>query len=429
VSNRRGGFLQACLSAGAGGSRLPQPGAETDQPQARPDHARVIYHHRTQSARAEGVHIQGFVRALRLLGHEVCVICPPGIVSDTSSRPSYLVRRHALARVWQHVSASAPEWLFEVLECAYAVHCFFVLSRAIRKYRPHLIYDRYSLFNLGPAIVARRYGVDLVTEVNDATVIERSRELFFERLARRIERVILRRSTLIVTVSDRLKQLLIDSHDLADRVFAVTPNAVDPQRFEIVDGSDARHRLGLERNTVIGVVGSFVSWHGLDFLVRSVACLLNQRSDCRVILVGDGPARRDVDQLVERLDLDGRVRFTGFVAPEDVPKYIACMDVCVMPDSNDHGSPIKIFEYMAMSKAVVAPAYPPIQKVIEHGKNGILFRPRDEAELRRAVGRLLDDPDLRRHLGSNARRHVLESHTWQKNVETVLSALSRSPLQ
>jgi glycosyltransferase involved in cell wall biosynthesis len=379
--------------------------------------------------RAEGVHIQGFVRALRLLGHEVCVVCPPGIVSDISSKPSSISRRHALTRLWQHISASAPEWLFEVLECAYGVHCYLALSRAVRKHRPHLIYDRYSLFNLGPAMVARRYNIDLVTEVNDATVIRRSRQLFFERLARRIEGATLRRSILIVTVSDRLKELLTGSHDLADRVFAVTPNAVDPQRFEFIDGSDVRHCLGLERNTVIGVVGSFVAWHGLDYLVRSVACLLDERSDCRVILVGDGPVRGHVEQLVERLDLADKVRFTGFVAPEEVPKYIACMDVCVMPDSNNHGSPIKIFEYMAMGKAVVAPAYAPIEEIIEHDRNGILFQPRNEAELRRALGRLLDDPNLRRRLGSNARRDVFEGHTWQKNVETVLSALSFSPLK
>ena len=370
------------------------------------------------------MHIQGVVRALTLLGHEVCVVGPPGVPADASCDASQTPRRAAWARIWQQISGAAPEWLFEMLECAYGGYCFVVLSRAVRKHRPHLIYDRYSLFNFGPTAVAGSYGVDLVTEFNDATVIRRSRPLLFERLARRIEKTTLRRSTLVVTVSERLGELLVSTHDLPDRAFVVTPNAVDPQRFAIADGSEMRRCLGLERKAVIGVVGSFVAWHGLDYLVRSVARLLDQRPDCRVLLVGDGPVRRGIEALIERCGLEGKVSFTGFVAPEEVPKYIACMDVCVMPDSNEHGSPMKIFEYMAMSKAVVAPAYPPIERVIEHGGNGILFRPRDEAALGRAISSLLDDPELRRRLGHQARLDVLENHTWQKNVETLLAALA-----
>ncbi len=387
---------------------------------------RILYHHRTRGHGAEGVHIRGLVRAFRELGHEVEVVCPPGVERSGGADGAPPPPRRGAGSAWSGFSRLAPQLLFELLELTYNGWSRIKLAGAIRRFRPELIYDRYALFHAAPARLAARHRIPLVSEINDATFIERSRGLVLRGLARRIERRVLDRSALIVTVSNRFRDMLTAAHGTAASRVVVTPNAVDPGRFDARDAPELRARLGLEGRRVIGAVGAFVPWHGLDYLVDSVQGLLAARGDAQVLLVGDGPVRAAVERQVQRLGLDGRVRFTGFVPPEDVPRYLACMDVCLMPDSNEHGSPIKIFEYMAMGKAVVAPRYAPIEEVLEDGRTGLLFPPRDPDGLRRAIERLLDDAALRERLGDAARARVLATHTWRINAEAVLAALSRS---
>ncbi len=330
---------------------------------------------------------------------------------------------------WSGFSRHAPQVLFELTEVAYGTWARSRLDRLARRFGPDLIYDRYALFNTSPAAVASRRGIPLVTEINDATFVRRSRGLVMRGLARRRERRVLDGSTAIVTVSQRFREMLLEAHPgVPAPSVLVTPNAVDPRRFAGRDGGGdgVRERLGLAGRTVVGAVGAFVPWHGLDHLVESVEGLLRRRDDVEVLLVGDGPVRADAEALARRLGLADRVRFTGFVPPAEVPAYIAAMDVCLMPDSNEHGSPIKIFEYMAMGRAAVAPRYGPIEEVLEHGRTGMLFTPRDRGALATTIETLVGDPELRARLGACAREAVLERHTWRANAETVLSALGHT---
>jgi glycosyltransferase involved in cell wall biosynthesis len=368
------------------------------------------------------------VRALIELGHEVQLVGPPGVEGLSSRRAEKTVtgERFGFNTIWRLISRGAPEPVFEALEIAYNLYSVPRLLAHVRRSSSYLIYDRLSLFHLAPLIASTVYGIPLVSEVNDSAVIHRSRPLLFQRVARAMERVVLRRSSLVVTVSGRFQELLSDAHDVRRDDVLVTPNAVDPTRFAQTEKApkELRRRLGLEGRVVVGVIGGFVAWHGLDHLIHSLRDLLIDRDDRRILLVGDGPVRTDVEQLVSRLKLDGRVQFTGFVPAHEIPSYIACMDVCLMPDSNEHGSPIKIFEYMAAGKPIAAPRYGPIEEVIEDEVNGLLFRPRDREQLRQSVSRLLQDGELRSRLGQAGRERVLDRHTWLHNARRVLANLN-----
>ena len=96
-----------------------------------------------------------------------------------------------------------------------------------------------------------------------------------------------------------------------------------------------------------------------------------------------------------------------------------------MPDSNDYGSPVKLFEYMAMGKAVVAPSVGPIEDVIKDGENGILFKKSEVGELAKAIKLLVDDEILRSRVGEKARQSVCQNHTWTKNAEKILSYMRK----
>jgi len=110
-----------------------------------------------------------------------------------------------------------------------------------------------------------------------------------------------------------------------------------------------------------------------------------------------------------------------------LPGHVAAFDIAVMPDSNEYGSPMKIYEYMAMGKPVVAPRLGPLEDGIVDGETGILFPRRDAAALRAALEKLLRDDRLRAGMGARARDHVLAKHTWDRNAARILEVLGTTP--
>jgi len=391
---------------------------------------RVLYHHRTQGRGAEGVHIRGIVDAFRSLGHDVRLLSPPGsgVVGQRLSQKNKSRRKLSnikLNRLWKVISDQVPQFIFEIIEIGYNIYSYLGFKSILRSHHPDFIYDRYALFAISPLFIAHRYKITYILEVNDATIIQRSRPLFFEKLAGLIERAVFRNASVLLTVSENFRQRIVDAYNIPPSKIFVIPNAIDPARFHADDCRDFREKMVLHGRTVIGVVGAFVSWHGIDFLIESLQDLFATRKDLTVLLVGDGPVRAQTVALVKRLGLQTRAVVTGFVPASDVPKYISCMDICVMPDSNEHGSPMKIFEYMAMGKPVVAPKYGPIEEIIRDGNTGILFAPRDKTGLRTSIEKLLNDAELRENLGARGKEYVFGNHTWTVNAQRIVSILQR----
>jgi glycosyltransferase involved in cell wall biosynthesis len=114
------------------------------------------------------------------------------------------------------------------------------------------------------------------------------------------------------------------------------------------------------------------------------------------------------------------VIFPGAVPYEQVPEYIAMMDICVIPGSNEYRSPIKLFEYMAMEKPVVAPRLKPIQDVIQDREEGILFSTNDRESLKESLMFLIDCQEKRKIIGQNARNKIIAKHTWRQNAEQIV---------
>jgi glycosyltransferase involved in cell wall biosynthesis len=116
------------------------------------------------------------------------------------------------------------------------------------------------------------------------------------------------------------------------------------------------------------------------------------------------------------------VTFLGRVPHERVPGLVGALDIGVMPESNFYGSPLKVIEWMAAAKAVVAPRYGPLVEVIDDGEHGLLFTPRDVEHLVAQVLRLVDEPALRAQVGARAAARVTRSLTWEHNAQRVLAA-------
>ena len=363
---------------------------------------RILYSHRIQSRDGQSVHVEELVAAFRALGHEVVVVGPGFYEQAGFGGESRVVA--ALRRL-------LPGALAELAELAYNVPAYRRLARACRELRPELIYERYNLFYLAGTWLARRTGIPLFLEVNAPLAEERAAHggLRLRALARACERLVWRRATLVLAVTEVLRGRVLAAGTAPARV-RVVPNGVVPERYP---DTPARNPI-----PVLGFVGFVRDWHGLDAVIRFMA----ERPDplCAFAVVGDGPARAGLAALAESLGIAGRVRFAGLVPHEAVPAAIAGFDIALQPRVVDYASPLKIFDYMAAGRAIVAPDQPNIREILEHERTALLFDPARPEALGAAIARLLAEPALRARLGAAARAELLARDcTWRGNAARI----------
>lgn len=358
------------------------------------------------------------VEAFVGLGHVIELLAPPGVHAESIDSPHRVpAKKPVVARFVGLVASRVPEIAFECFELAYNLLEVPRLLSRVSSFSPDVIYVRYSLFTFAPALVCKWRNIPMVLEVNDATFIKRSRPLVLKAIAAKIESWIFRKASLWVTISRHFAELAYAYQKVDPGKVLVVSNAVSEQRFVPGPKTSDQKRL------VIGVVGAFVAWHGLDLLIQAILILRAKHYEFDVLLVGDGPTRRAIEEMVHRKALKDIVTFTGFVPSRRVPEFLRNMDICLIPDSNTHGSPMKLFEYMAMAKPTVAPRYGPIEEVLEHGSSGLLFNPGDVADFCGQIEKLMLDPVLREFIGQRARKAVLSAHTWSANARLIVHRL------
>ena len=145
----------------------------------------------------------------------------------------------------------------------------------------------------------------------------------------------------------------------------------------------------------------------------------------RLLIVGSGEALDDLKNLAQKLKIENQVVFAGSVPHHEVFNYIDLMDITVMAKSNWYGSPVKIFEYGAMGKAIIAPDVIPVRDVMIDAIDGILVQP-EQVALTNALEKLFIDEKLRKNIADNFKQKVLANHTWEKMAEKLLSSLSEN---
>jgi glycosyltransferase involved in cell wall biosynthesis len=386
---------------------------------------RVIYHHRTRGEHVEGVHIRGLISGMRMLGLQVILLSPRGVESesiDSGAAESRSDRGFVWAAI-RRLAKSSPEILFEFAEIFYNLLAFVRLRLLIRSRRPAFIYERYALFMFAGVLLAKSRGIPIVLEMNDSAIVERVRPLVLRSLATRMEGWILRKATGLVFVSTQFEKDCRGVHG-ALPPSVVSPNCADahlfdPSRFDKA-AVRAKLRIGPEM-MVAGYVGHFVPWHGVQWFVDEIVGRMKESPRLLLLLVGDGGVYEDVRRKVHESGQADRILLPGRVPHSQVPEMMAAMDFAVLPDSNVFGSPMKLFEFMAMGVPVVAPALPPIAEVIEHGKTGWLFPPRNAricVDTTLAVARARESLSA---AGRKAREQVLRRHQWVHNARAILS--------
>jgi len=394
---------------------------------------KAIYHHRTRGAGAEGVHILGMVHAFRKLGIEVLLISFPG--SDPEAANSESLDKTSrtdksspsLLRWLAGLTRHTPEFIFELFELAYNLVGLVRLRRGIRAFSPDFIYERYSLFMVLGVWLARRKSIPIILEVNDSALVERVRPLTYRWLARKMEAYAFRNASGLVFISTAFKSR-VSSQVTAIAPSKICPNAADIDQF--CPDPEARQRIRsrykLTDKVVCGYVGAFVYWHGIEWFMEEIAPSLKQYPRLSLLLVGDGVVFAAIQQLVRDHQIEDQVIMTGRVPHEQVGELVSAMDFGILPDSNDYGSPMKLFEKMAMGVAVVAPAFGPISEVVKDAETGWLFPPKDKKAAVDLVLGLAGNIDEVRQVGDNARRYIIDERQWIHNAQASLTLLRES---
>jgi glycosyltransferase involved in cell wall biosynthesis len=394
------------------------------------------------------VPVKQTLRGLQRLGHEVtCFVLknrsvlalddvaqpvnvravPLGV---SATRP-FLVFESAVRRVQRelHVPYFALFDLYRFHEAA---------MRTLPGYA--LCHEHNGLFSAGAALACQQLRIPYVLTFSADLFLERTitgkpltglhrqvaawESQFTYRVARKI-----------LCVSEPAKRHLIDTWRVNPDKVVVMPNGVDTELFKPYPQAETaaiRAQLGLGTGPVIGFLGAFQPWHGIEVLVASFARVLDHTPDARLLLIGDGRARPQVEAAIEKWGVGGATVITGVVPQVRVPAYLGAVDVAVIPyprlPQELWFSPLKLYEYMAAGKAIVASRAGQIASVMRHHHTGLLVEPGNADVLARAIQRLVDDPDARDRLGRAARQQALAQHSWHHYVSR-LEAVYRDALR
>lgn len=388
----------------------------------------ILFHHRTRGKGAEGVHIRGVTKGLCDIGHNVSILSLPGaepenksIASNTDEAQSKKSVLASLANLTKHT----PEFVFELIEMAFNILSVFRLKKAVKKEKSELIYERYSLFLFASVWWAKRKNIPIILEVNDSSLVHRVRKLHFITLAKKFERWIFKNATGLVFISSEFQQI-------AQREFGkiapsvVSPNAADLDAF-ILDDTKAiqlRQKLNIDDKVVIGYVGAFVHWHGIDWFVDMIVDKLKDYPEIVLLLIGDGVSYPIIQARVIKAGVESQVILTGRVNHNEVSTYLSAMDFGILPDSNNYGSPMKLFEFMAMEKGMVAPDFTPITEVVKDNETSWLFPANDRQACIDKTLALVGDKATQKRVGKNARAYIEQERQWKHNAAQIIELVS-----
>jgi PEP-CTERM/exosortase A-associated glycosyltransferase len=302
------------------------------------------------------------------------------------------------------------------------------LAEIIPLIKPDVLHAHSPSLNAIAALRAgKRFGIPVVYEVRafweDAAVDHgtSSENGLRYRLTRALETYALKQADAVTTICEGLRRDIVARGVPANKV-TVIPNAVDIEKFSMGGTPDLalKEKLGLGGARLIGFIGSFYAYEGLDVLLRAVPKLVARMPDLRVLLVGGGPQDAQLRQMAKDLNIADKVVFTGRVPHDQVNKYYDLLDVLVYPRLSmrltDLVTPLKPLEAMAQGRILAASDVGGHLELIEDGKTGVLFGADDPDSLADKVGALLAAHDSWPKLRQAGRHYVETERNWRVSV-------------
>lgn len=307
-----------------------------------------------------------------------------------------------------------------------------------RQLRPDLLHAHSPVLNAWPAIhVGRRLGIPVVYEIRafweDAAVDHGTQSEWGirYRLTRGMETRAVRAASQVVTICEGLRGDLV-GRGISSAKIGVVPNAVDAEQFTLggVPDTQLKARLGLAGSRVIGFLGSYYAYEGLDLLIQSLPLILERAADVKILLVGGGPQEARLKAQVQAMNLGDKVVFVGRVPHAEVNRYYDLVDLLAYPRHarrlTDLVTPLKPLEAMAQGRLLIASDVGGHRELITDGVTGVLFRADDIADLAAKAIATLNRADAGASLRANARRFVEQERTWARSIDNYKAIYGRA---
>lgn len=302
------------------------------------------------------------------------------------------------------------------------------LEEVAREVRPDIIHAHSPVLNAFPAIkVARTLGIPVVYEVRafweDAAVDHGSTTegSLRYRITRNLETRAIKQVDHVFTICEGLRADILARRIPASKV-TVIPNAVDINSFNLASppDPDLQHKWGLTGKTVIGFIGSFYAYEGLDLLLDALPAIIKHKPDTCVLLVGGGPQEANLRLQAEQLSLRDHIIFTGRVPHSEVNRYYNLINILAYPRHpmrlTELVTPLKPLEAMAQGQLFVASDVGGHKELVEHNKTGILFKAGDRQALAQAIVELLNHRQRWAELKANGRQFVENIRNWRNSA-------------
>ncbi len=322
-----------------------------------------------------------------------------------------------------------------------------------------MIYQRLSIANYTGVILSRKLNVPLIIEYNGSEVWVSQNwgagVKYFD-LTKNIEDITLKHAHVVVTISDILKKELIargvDENKIVCYPNCVDPKVFDPERFSTETLNELRHHYSIaEDSRIISFIGTFGQWHGVEVLATAIRDLIDSnealllKEKIHFMMIGDGLTMPEVKLILNNEKYRRFVTYTGLIPQIQAAKYLALAEILMSPHVKNpdgtsfFGSPTKLFEYMAMGKAIIASDLEQIGEVLKnslHADNlshdssaedalSILCEPGNNQQIVDAMIFLINYPEIGKHLGQNAKAHVLKNYTWEHHVNAILTQIKK----
>lgn len=382
--------------------------------------------HGTKGASA---HVRELSSAMVEIGLDVVVVARNVEGPETISDRIRVIPIGAQDRENALVSA-VPDASGELTSLLQNSDVYRALMNLVQKERPDAILERLSLFSFAGLAASKNSRIPYLLEVNAPLSQEAAtyRSLILRETAEVLERAALRGANVVLPVSTTLRDWTIAA-GVAPQKAELLPNGVDTKRFDPSAAVQIRSKLGFEGTAhVLGFVGGMRPWHGLALMSKAFEIIAARDTAARLLVVGDGPGRENLEDWRRKSGLSDRVVIVGHVSHAEVPDFLATMDVVLVPYEDIPGfyfSPLKVLESMAMGRPIVASSVGDIPGLLLEGRAGLLVQPGCADALASAAERLLSDPKLSSELGKTARECAVNHHDWRHVARKIEDSVRR----
>ena len=308
-------------------------------------------------------------------------------------------------------------FIYELLAPFFFMTCIFF-------WKPHVVYWRQAYLTIFPVFFSRLFGKKILTEVNGLTIDEVESEPLSrirKKLILAIENFNYKFSSHLICVAPQIRARILEHYRLPQDKVSVILNGVNSDRMLVLDTKKAKKKIGLPPDIkVVGFVGHFFPWDGIEYLIEAASQIIKEIKDVRFLIVGHGKWGQHLPDLAEQKGLAEYFIFTGKVPWERLYIYVNAFDVATAPYSKainfqSGRSSLKILEYFACKKPVVASQTEVIPEVVDLTKKslGITVQPENASALANAILRVLKNKKLQEQLGKDSRNYVERERSWK----------------